>query len=299
MKIVIQIFCLPYEIDELENTLNRLRTSSHYINTSNQYQWVIDVTMCTADDMVNWSKSSIPKKYFEDKLLKLSWQTDWCDKYFRTSSDIKGCVSHRRYCLERYNDADYFLWLDTDIIFDERTLSHLENSLQPVSNINPYNIITPEFVRIWDNTWDVLVNENFIDKPLGYQKDANPYLDSGIKGDISIEGVLNSASPQSRFKFAGGWFTCISGDLLRKIGIPKSFGHYGYEDTFIMVASEKLVRTSDIKINQFKIKNVVVCENYKYRNHTYYLNNISAYDRREEFKKIALDNFNKELEKIN
>ena len=297
MKIVIQIFCLPYEIDELENTLNQLRRASKYIDHS--LDWYLDVCMCTSDDMINWGKSSVPKKYFEEKFLKLSAQTDWCSKNFHTSSEIKGCVSHRRYCLKEYEHTQYFIWLDTDIIFDERTLSYFQNAMQPVWDITPYGIITPELVRIWDNTWDCLVNENFIDKPVGYQKLANPYLDSGIKGDVGIEQVQNTLSPQSRFKFAGGWFTCISGRLLRQIGIPESFGHYGYEDTFVMVASEKLVQTKQQDIQQFKLKNLVVCENYKYRNNSHYLNNISVYDRREQFKQIAESNFMKELEKIN
>ena len=297
MKIVISIFCLPYEIDELETTLNQLRRAYYYLSDKNE--WYLDVTMCTSDDMVNWKKSSLPKSYFEDKLLKLSSQSDWCVKYFRSSSKILGCVSQRRASILQHKDADYFIWLDTDIIFDERTLSYLENTLQPVLDITPMNIITPELVRIWDNTWDCLVNENFIDKKVGYQKLADPYKDSGIKGDVGIERVENTTSPQSRFKFAGGWFTCISGRLLRKIGIPESFGHYGYEDTFVMVASEKLVQLKKEDIQQFKLKNVVVCENYKYRNHSHYINNISVYDRREEFKQIAESNFMKELEKIN
>jgi len=297
MKIVIQIFCLPYEIDELENTLNQLRRASKYIDKS--LDWYVDVCMCTADDMINWSKSSIPKKYFEEKFLKLSSQLDWCSKNFHTSSQIKGCVSHRRHCLTEYEHTQYFIWLDTDIIFDERTLSYFQNAMQPVWDITPYSIITPELVRIWDNTWDCLVNENFINEKVGYQQLANPYLDSGIKGDVGIESVQNTNSSQSRFKFAGGWFTCISGRLLREIGIPESFGHYGYEDTFVMVASEKLIQTKQQDIQQFKLKNLVVCENYKYRNNSHYLNNISVYDRREEFKKIAESNFIKELEKIN
>lgn len=297
MKIVISIFCLPYEIDELETTLNQLRRAYYYLSDKNE--WYLDVTMCTSDDMVNWKKSSLPKSYFEDKLLKLSSQSDWCVKYFRSSSKILGCVSQRRASILQHKDADYFIWLDTDIIFEERTLSYLENTLQPVLDITPMNIITPELVRIWDNTWDCLVNENFIDKKVGYQKLADPYKDSGIKGDVGIERVENTISSQSRFKFAGGWFTCISGRLLRRIGIPESFGHYGYEDTFIMVAAEKLLREGKEDIQQFKLKNVVVCENYKYRNNSHYLNNISVYDRRKQFKQISESNFMKELEKIN
>jgi len=296
MKIVISIFCLPYEIDDLENTLNQLKRASYYIDK--KIDWCLDVTMCLSDDMINWKKSSIPKDFFTEKLLKLSSSIDWCVKNIQTSNTIKGCVSQRRYSLKKHREADYFIWLDTDIIFDERTLSYIEHAIKGTNKNFHNTIITPEIVRIWDNTWDCLVNENFLDKPLDYQKTNDPYKDSGVKGDITIQGVSNNAINQPRFKFAGGWFTCISGKLLNRIGVPESFGHYGYEDTFIMWASEKLIQEKGEKINQFKIKNLVVCENYKYRGNYHYLNNISVYDRREEFKKIAESNFKEELDKI-
>ena len=296
MKVVISIFCLPYEIDDLENTLNQLKKASHYIDK--KIDWYLDVTMCLADDMVNWNKSSLPKKFFEDKLLKLLSTTDWCTKNIQTSTEIKGCVSQRRYSLEKHREADYFIWLDCDIIFDERTLFYIEQGMKGTNKDYLNSVITPEIVRVWDNTWDCIVNEQFLDKPLEYQKTNDPYKDSGIKGDISIVPVNNSNSPQSRFKFAGGWFTCISGKLLNRIGIPDSFAHYGYEDTFLMVGSEKLVREQNEEIHQFKIKNLVVCENYKYRGHYHYLNSLSVYDRREEFKKISHDNFLSELKII-
>lgn len=296
MRIVISIFCLPYEIDELENSLNQLRSATQYL--SNDIEFVLDVTLSLSDVMVNWKKSSLPKSFFEEKFLKLSTQTDWCIKYFRTSTDINGCVSQRRNTLITQPEGDYFIWLDTDIVFDDRTLFYLENAIKSINEITEYSIITPEIVRIWDGTWDLLVNEQFIDKPLDYQKSNNPYVDSGIKGDVSVQSVENSIPNQPRFKFGGGWFTCISGSLLRRIGVPESFGHYGYEDTFVMWASEKLKSTTELDIRQFKIKNVVVCENYKYRNNSHYLNNLSVYDRREEFKKIAESNFMKELETI-
>ena len=296
MRIVISIFCLPYEIDELENTLNQLKRASYYLSRKNE--WVVDVTVSLSNNLINWNKSSIPKSYFEDKLLKLSSQTDWCAKYIKTSTDINGCVSQRRASLLQHKDADYFIWLDTDIVFEERTLSYIENSMELVGAITPYSVITPEIVKVWDNTWDCLVNENFIDKPLDYQKTNDPYKDSGIKGNISIESVKNNFQNQPRFKFAGGWMTCISSSLINKIGVPESFGHYGYEDTFIMWASEKLIQTQGLDIQQFKIKNLVVCENYKYRSNYHYLNNVSAYDRRDGFKKIAESHFNEELLKL-
>jgi hypothetical protein len=287
---------LPYEIDELENTLNQLRRAQYY--SPKGIDWNVDVTMCVSSEMVDWNKSSINKKYFIDKFLKLSYHTDWCVKTFQVSEEILGCVSQRRFSLNKHNDADYFIWLDTDIIFEERTLSYIVSSIQGINKDYPLSVITPEIVKIWDNTWDCLVNEEFLNKPINYQKTNDPYKDSGVKGDVSIETVHNTANQQPRFKFAGGWFTCISGSLLRRVGVPKSFGHYGYEDTFLMWASEKLIQEKNEIITQFKIKNLIVCENYKYRNNSHYLNHISVYDRREEFKKIAESNFTEELKKV-
>ena len=296
MRIVISIFCLPYEIDELENTLNQLRRASYYLSGKNE--WVLDVTMSLSNQLVNWNKSSLPKSYFEDKFLKLTSQTDWCAKYFQTSTDINGCVSQRRKSLLQHEDADYFLWLDTDIIFDEKTLAYIEKGMESVKDITSYSVITPEIVKVWDTTWDCIVNENFLDKPLNYQQSNNPYIDSGIKGDVLIEEVKSAIEGQPRFKFAGGWMTCLSGNLVRRIGVPESFGHYGFEDTFIMWASEKLLQTQNVNIQQFKLKNLVVCENYKYRSNYHYLNNLSVYDRREDFKNKAESHFGEELDKI-
>ena len=289
MKVVISIFCLPYEIDELENTLNQLKKASYYLD--NKVEYVLDVTMTTSNKMVNWDKSSLPLKYFIDKFSKLSSHTDWCQKQFQTSDTILGCVSQRRESLKNHEDADYFIWLDCDVVFDERTLSYMQMAMETTNKEHIHSIITPELVRIWDNSWDILVNEKFLQEPHDYNQTNDPYKDSGIKGDISIEAVLNTNSPQSRFKFAGGWFTCISGALLRRLGIPEEFGHYGFEDTFIMVGSEKLVREQNESITQFKIKNLVVCENYKYRDNHHYLNGLSAFDRREEFKSKAQSNW--------
>jgi len=297
MRIVISIFTLPHEIDELEILLHQLRLSSYHL--SDDVELVLDITLCLSENMVNWKKSSIPKPYFEEKLLKLSAHTDWCVKYMRTSTDILGEVSHRRESFEtHFKSASHFIWLNTHIIFPEKTLFYLEQSLKQVSEFTPHHIVTPEMVRMWDESWDNVVNEKFKNKKLNYQSINDPFKDNGIYGEVEIVEVKNTIPKQPRYKFMGGLFTCISKPLLKRIGIPESFGHYGYDDTFIMWSSEKLTQTTDIEVQQFKMKNVVVCENYKYRNNTHYLNNMSVFDRREQFQQIAESNFGKELEKI-
>ena len=294
MKIVISIFCLPYEIDELEQIINQLKRSSYYLNGNNE--WILDVSLGVSDYLVDWEKSSIPKSYFIDKLKTLEEKCDWCTPAFHHDDHIKGCVSQRRNSMKLVEDADYFIWLDTDIIFEERTLSYVENTINSIGSY-PMSIITPEIVRIWDNTWDCLVNDEFIDKPLDYHKTNDPYQDCGIKGDVTVTSVYNTSSGQPRFKFAGGWFTCISGDLLRRIGIPESLGHYGLEDTFIMNGAHELLKLGE-ETHQFKLKNVVVCENYKYRDNTYLTSQLKVINRKEEFLKVAHDNYQSEMMKL-
>jgi len=54
LRIVISIFCLPYEIDELENTLNQLKRASYYLSGKNE--WVVDVTLSLSNDLINWER---------------------------------------------------------------------------------------------------------------------------------------------------------------------------------------------------------------------------------------------------
>ena len=293
MKYCISIFCLPHEIDDLELTLNQMKKAFRYVDEQN---FILDITLALTGELTLWEQSKIPIDYFTHKYEKLRKSCDWItNKYFRIEqhSEVLGCVSKRRKVWKEHQNVDYHIWLDTDIIFDERTLAYIDSSIQSLNKDYPYAVVSPEIVKVWDNTWDCLVNEQFLNEPLDYQKTNDPYLDCGIKGDIGIETINNTIPNQPRMKFAGGWFTCISKKLLDRITVPDSLGHYGLEDTFIMWGSDKL------KLGQqFKIKNLVVCENYKYRDNKYLTNFIAGIDRREEFKEIAHKNFQKEYDSL-
>lgn len=296
MKIVISIFLLPYEIDDLERIVNQLKLGSTLLSGKNH--WLLDVNLCLADDMVNWPASSIPKDYFLNRLRAISRKADWCEARFTCHDHIKGCVSHRRHSFNSNTDADFFVWLDGDIIFSERILTFLEQGAEKLVQMSPLAILTPEIVRVWDSTWDCLVNERYLSKPIGYQATNDPFHDAGVKGPVSLESVTNKIPGQPRFKFAGGWFTCLSAPLLQKTGIPESFGHYGLEDTFVMWAAEKLVSRGIDFVAQYKMKNLVVCENYKYRDYGYMNDMVVIKNRKDEFKKLSQENFSMELEKV-
>lgn len=292
MRTLISIFCLPEEIDELERILIQLKKSSTFLNDTDHV--ILDISLGISDILVDWANSNIPKDFFIRKFLNLKKYSDWCiEANFNTSDEICGCVSQRRISCKKYT-VDNIIWLDTDIVFSAETLKHVLNASETIKNTNfEYYIITPETVKLWDPTWDCLVNHNFIDKQYGYEKTNDPHKDCGIHGDISIESVVANIRNMPQLKFAGGWFTCMSSNVLDLIPIPESFGHYGLEDTFIMFADMFYK-----KITQFKIKNLVVCEDYKYRDKSHYLDYMCKKDIKDEFLKISQKNFKIELDKI-
>lgn len=297
-KIVITTFIMPNEIDDLERVLMDLNKASKYVKGEN-YELYLALTI--SDFLVDWENSKLDKQYFIDRFNKLKSLTDWVGKAsFHIREDIMGCTSLRRIANNECKDATHFIWLDTDICFDDRILYYLEASIDRLKetdpNIDKY-VISPECVKIWDTTWDCLVNENFLNKEVGYCRINNPFQDSGEIGDVSLETVLNNVPNQPRMKFGGGWFNCLSKPLLDRVPLPESMGHYGPDDTFIMWASEKLNQSGE-QIYQFKLKNYIVCENYIYRDRTHYDKLIKRIDRKEEFRNQANTSFETEISNI-
>jgi len=292
--IEIVIWISPTDIEDLEKTLNRLNIGKDYLTKEQCENIKFNVVMGVSDEIIDWEGSSVPKETCTENFLRLKLLTGWAGyAVFETSDFISGCTSMRR--ISTYSDSKYYLWLDTDIIFEPSTLAHSINSIELLeSNGVSKFVVTPEIVRQWDSTWDCLVNQNFITKPVGYQAVNNPYEDATVYGNPTLEEVYNTVPNQPYMKFAGGWFALLSKQLLKLIPFPENYGHYGLDDTYLMWGAQIL---QDPTIRQFKIKNTVVCENYFDRTTTY-KDKIQFIDRREEFKKYNEQLFFKGLENL-
>ena len=291
MKGVITIFALPQELEDLALTLYNLKRNSIYLDNSVSYK--IDITMCLSDELTNWPETKLPKEYIQERTTELATKfLDWCEWGLNWGEDILGCVSQRRYSLNYHPDADFFIWLDCDFIFKDTTLSYMTQAYQTIkeSNIDLF-ILTPQFVKQWDNTWDVLVNKAFLNHPIDYELVADVYKDTLPDiGEIEVK-------PIPTFKFAGGWFTLITKDLLSKTGVPESLGHYGLEDTFVIECCN-ILRNQGIEVFQFILENHIIGESYTHRPNETIKKYISNISKKEEFTKIAHTNFPIELNKF-
>jgi len=287
---------MPHELDDLERVLIEFNKSSKYVDGKD---YGFNISMNISDYLVDWDNSIAPPKYFEEKFYKLKKLTEWCgDSTFQIRDDIRGALQAKRYAHMETPNATHFIWMDTDIVFDEMALAYIENGIKSIESNEIYKyIITPEIVRYWDTTWDCLVNEKYMEMELDYCKICNPFTDSGVKGSVSVESVNNRVHGQPRFKFGAGWLTLISKPLLDRIPLPESMGAYGPDDTFLMWGMEKL-KSQGENIFQFKLKNYIVCENFRYRNQSEYGYLIKRIDRKDEFLQISNDAINSEIQKL-
>ncbi len=275
IRILVHMYSLIQDIDYIERTLLLLKQSSLNVDRSKFY-FLLDVTIPISDYWADWEKSSIPKELFEDKFKNLQKYADWFDETsFKIEHDSKGALKNSINNMYKY-DVDAIIYLDADILFNPYCLQLVAESYMGVKQHYPKCIITPELVKLWDNSWDVLVNENFKDKSNDpfyvYQQD--PLLDSSqIYGDVSLEPLQNNG--KNIFKFGGGWFTLFSKELLDEMALPQDMEGFGEIDTMMM----NYLSYHPTAI-QFKIKNLVVCEDFKYMNRKMYNPYVNFIDRK-------------------
>ena len=282
---VITIFAFPYELEDLANTLLNLK--KNYVNLVDNVEYKVDITMCLSDEFTNWSESKLPKDYIRERTTELvTCNLYWCKYTLQFDNpSILGSLSQRRWSLNNNQDADFFIWLDCDLYFKDSTLNVMQQCyLDNQGDV----IIVPEYMKMWDSSWDVVVNEKYINASFNYRNIIDPYIILNNDSKIHYPEQCNS------YKFVGGWFSLISKSLLAKVGIPESFGHYGPDDTYVMYCSY-ILNNYNNKVIQLKIKNLIVCEMIKYRTNSTIKNYISSVNKKVELRAEAESKFNYEI----
>ncbi len=285
-KTQIVIHVMPSEIEDFTEIINHLYRASQYLKSKD---WVsIYATLNLSPELINWENSLLDSKFFIDKFNLLKTKCEWAQEVkFELIEDnsILGTTSQKRKAITQ--NYDQYIFLDCDIAFPEVLLKYmLETSYQ----VEGKYFITPQTVKLWDNTWDVLVHKNFREKKYGYEKTHPPHQTySQIVEEANIK-----ISPY--FKFGCGWFTLYSKEILNFIGIPNWLGHYGPEDTFLMFASQNAI-TQNYDIKQYIIEGCYVSENYVNREFPY-KEKLSVNNLKQLFRDEAESHFYNELNKF-
>lgn len=285
MTTQIVIHLLPQEIDWFEWQIKQLKQGSYYLEHDDNI--IIDVTLNL--NLVNWETSQLPKQFFIDKLYQIEKLCDWCDTKFDVDEENKclGCNDKRRDSINS-SSSDNILYLDSDLFFTPELLKYIIDAAKIIEN--EYYVISPQTVRIWDNSWDIITNTKYLSTPANM----DIYYNNDPFKVIHNNSESVSVTPISKFKFAGGWFNLFSTKLLKLINIPISLGPYGVDDTYVMVCCS-ILNQHKYSVQQFILEGTTVIENFKYRCNPY-KNFLSLIDKAVTFRTEAQNNLSKEIE---
>lgn len=241
---------MPWEIDYSLLTFIQLKKASLHLNPEDKV--FIDVGLNLSNYIINWDESKLPKNFFKDKFNALLKLLDWATvrPIIYEGDELWGHLDLERNQVESH--IDYYIGICPDMWFHEHLLFYLIESAKQCKD--KYFIITPEIHKLWDWTWDELVNKNYQNVPYDKWNKANIF---DIQSKVLDEPYLEQAS---RFKYAG-WYDLYSKDFVELIPIPDDWKGYGPWDYYSMLVSELAVKKG-IDIKEYILRNQIIFEYY-------------------------------------
>ena len=239
---------MPWEIDYALLSFTQLKKSIIFLNPEDKMY--IDVALNLSSYVIDWNKSKLPKEFFINKFNSL---IALLNEYtvrptIYEGNELWGHLDIQKSQIEPH--IDYYLGLCPDMWFHEYTLFYILEAAKQIKD--KYFIITPEIHKLWDWTWDELVNENYKDVPY---KDWNKSDIFEIQSRALGEPYIQKTT---RFKYAG-WFDLYSKDFMELIPVPDDWKGYGPWDYYSMLASDIAVKNG-IDIKEYVLRNQIIFE---------------------------------------
>ena len=230
---------------------------------------VLDASLNLNEIFVDWENSQIPKEFFIEKFNNINeLHSDWTHKnifQIENSDKCLGINDKRRNSINDGLDYDYLMYLDLDVFFSHMTLVSLTQLINQIDT--DYNIISPETVKLWDDSWADLVNEKYVNHNHEFFKTIDPYSVHKLVFDNLVEEKIKFRTINN-VKFGGGWFNVFSKKLLKFINIPESLGSYGLDDTFVMIGAN-MMKQKGYDVTQYILEGTICIENNKYTLYNY------------------------------
>jgi hypothetical protein len=248
MNIKIKMHYMPWEVDFALLQFMQLKKSSQHLSDDKIY---FHIGLNLSSYIIDWDKSKLPKEYFINKFNVTLKMLDWAEEVKVTTYDgdeLWGAMDLEKTQID--SKIDYYMSVCPDMWFHEYTLFYIIEAAKQIKD--KYFIVTPEIHKMWDWTWDELVNENYKDLPYeDWNKSDIFEVQSRVLGEPYIQAT-------TRFKYAG-WFDLYSKDFIELIPVPDDWKGYGPWDYYSMLVSDIAVK-NNIDIKEYVLKNQIVCE---------------------------------------
>lgn len=258
MNIKIKYHMMPWEVDYALLSFIRLKESFTFLDSEDKVY--MDVALNLSSYIINWDKSKLPKQFFIDKFRSLLTILDDIDvrATIYDGNELWGHLDLEREQIEPH--MDYYISICPDMWFHKHLLYYLVEGAKQIKE--KYFVITPETYKLWDWTWDELVNDKFKDVPYEDWDKLNP-TEIQAHVDSLGEPFIQRAS---YFKYAG-WFDLYSKAYVEElIPIPDEWKGYGPWDYFGMLVLTELSKRGGVEVNEYILKNQIIYEQHPDKN---------------------------------
>jgi hypothetical protein len=281
-KTLVCIHIMPNEIEMFQTFMIQYRKALIYCK---DYEVYIKATLNLNPKLTDWDKSELKQDYFI-KIFNEQFQYKDIHQLNEIILDdsMWGTTQQKRESIN-IDYFDQFIFVDTDIVLHEHQLMYQLKASEPLRG---KYIVSPSLPKWFDNTWDVLVCSGMENTEFNTKE---------TMASVHTQKPTQLSMKQTPYiKFGCGMHTLYSKEFWQFIGIPESFGGYGPEDTFGMIASsQSILRGYDIK--QYVLDGIYISEDYFNREPTI-KDKITKSDLKENFYETAKSHFEAEIKKF-
>jgi hypothetical protein len=249
---------MPHEVGEFRHQVRLHRLTMIHLSKNILNEITLIPTLNLSDKIIDWENSKLPKEYYIEH-FKVSCKTleDIIDVKPRIGEVKSTTEALKKNIDDILTDKDYYVWIDPDINYPYTYWKVLFDAFEILKNQNNHFIISPSTTKLWDSSWDVLVNEDQLDFPYNYdgwyksdfEKYFYPDKDPGLVATPTV-------------KLGGGFGNLFTAKTLKLFGIPEDYTLYGGIDTYIMMGAEALKRKH--QLIQYRIKDIVTIQDFKF-----------------------------------
>jgi hypothetical protein len=243
---------MPWEIDYALLTFTQLKKSKYYL--SEDVNITIDSVLNLSSYLINWEESKLPKEFFIEKYntLSLLLKDYTHNPKIYQENKLYGHLDLQRDCIS--SEVDYYINICPDMYFSEHLLTLLVESAKQVKT--KYFIITPEIHKLWDNTWDVITDKDYIDVPYNNWDQVDVFdIRNNLKN--TQKEIFLDPSPTSKW---AGWFDLYNKEMLEELcPIQDDWIGYGPHDWYSLMITEH-VKSQGVDFQQYILRGQTIFE---------------------------------------
>lgn len=251
-KVKITYHIMPWEIDFALISFMQLKKSKYYIDPS--FKIKITAVLNMSSYLIDWDNTKLPKELFKQKFKDLgALLIDYeYDPVIIENDSIYGILDMQKDSYE--SDIDYYINITQDMYFSETLLASMLEATKHISN--KYYVVTPEIYKMWDSSWDEIVNPEYLNIPYSEWDKADIF---DIRYNLKTSDPSFSLYPTQRSKWA--WWLDLYNKAFYEDFAPvqEDMKGYGAWDWYTLMLTEH-AKTKGADFQEYLLRGQTIFE---------------------------------------